>query len=115
VAVTARLNYVELPAADLSASKVFYEQAFGWQMMAYGPTYAATSGRDTNLGLQADLGEAPAGPLPVITVDDLEAALTQTLAAGGILTVPIFAFPGGRRFQVRDPGGNEIAVSQYGT
>jgi predicted enzyme related to lactoylglutathione lyase len=113
MAVTARLNYVELPAADLSASRAFYEQAFGWPMTGYGPSYAATSGQGTDLGLQADLGEAPAAPLPVFAVDDLEAALTQTLAAGGILTVPIFAFPGGRRFQMRDPGGNEIAVSQY--
>lgn len=111
--MTARLNYIELAAADLSASKAFYEQAFGWQMTGYGPAYAATSGQDTNLGLQADPGEAPAAPLPVIAVDDLETALAQTLSAGGILTVPIFAFPGGRRFQVRDPGGNEIAVSQY--
>jgi predicted enzyme related to lactoylglutathione lyase len=111
--VTAQLNYVEFAATDLEASKAFYESAFGWSMTGYGPTYAATSGLATNLGLQADPGEAPAAPLPVIAVDDLETALAQTLAAGGFLTVPIFAFPGGRRFQVRDPGGNEIAVSQY--
>ena len=70
------------------------------------------SGQGTNLGLQADPAEAPAAPLAVIMVDDLETALAEVLAAGGTLTVPIFAFPGGRRFQVRDPGGNEIAVCQ---
>ena len=111
--MTARLNYVELAATDLAASKTFYEAAFGWQMTGYGPTYAASSGQDTNIGLQADPAEVSAAPLPVIAVDDLDAALARVVAAGGTLTVPIFAFPGGRRFHVRDPGGNEIAVSQY--
>jgi predicted enzyme related to lactoylglutathione lyase len=110
--VTARLSYFELPATDLGASQAFYEKAFGWQMTAYGPSYACTTDQDTNVGLQADPAEAPAAPLAVIMVDHLETALAQVLAAGGTLTVPIFAFPGGRRFQVRDPGGNEIAVCQ---
>jgi predicted enzyme related to lactoylglutathione lyase len=110
--VTAHLSYFELPATDLGASQAFYEKAFGWQMTAYGPSYAATAGLGTNVGLQADPAEAPAAPLAVIMVDNLETALAEVLAAGGQLTVPIFAFPGGRRFQVRDPGGNEIAVCQ---
>jgi predicted enzyme related to lactoylglutathione lyase len=50
--------------------------------------------------------------LPVIEVDDLEAALEAVLAAGGTLAKPIFAFPGGRRFHVLDPGGNEIACTK---
>jgi predicted enzyme related to lactoylglutathione lyase len=33
-------------------------------------------------------------------------------AAGGTITVPIFAFPGGRRFHFIDPSGNELAVMQ---
>jgi predicted enzyme related to lactoylglutathione lyase len=110
--VTAHLGYFELPATDLAASQAFYERAFGWQMTAYGPSYAATAGPGTNVGLQADPAEAPAAPLAVIMVDNLETSLAQVLAAGGTLTVPIFAFPGGRRFQLRDPGGNEIAVCQ---
>lgn len=110
--MAARLTYVELPASDLGASQAFYENAFGWQMTAYGPTYACTMGQGTNVGLQADPAEAPAAPLAVIMVDDLETSLADVLAAGGTLTVPIFGFPGGRRFQVCDPGGNEIAVCQ---
>lgn len=110
--MAASLSYFELPATDLSASQAFYEKAFGWQMTAYGPSYAATAGQGTNVGLQADPAEAPAAPLAVIMVDNLEAALAQVMSAGGELTVPTFTFPGGRRFQVRDPGGNEIAVCQ---
>jgi predicted enzyme related to lactoylglutathione lyase len=106
----ARLNYVELPVRDIASAKAFYEAAFGWSMTAFGPTYAATLTGDTDIGLQADSSEATKAPLPVIEVDDLEAALTAVTAAGGTLTRPIFAFPGGRRFQFLDPSGNEIAA-----
>jgi len=32
--------------------------------------------------------------------------------SGGRITVPTFAFPGGRRFHFSDPSGNELAVMQ---
>lgn len=105
----ARLNYVELPVANIGVAKAFYESAFGWSLTDFGPTYAATMTGDTDIGLQGNGAEATAAPLPVIDVDDLEAALAAVIAAGATLTRPIFAFPGGRRFQFRDPAGNELA------
>lgn len=108
----ARLNYVELPAAGIGATKQFYEAAFGWSLTDFGPSYAATTTGDTDIGLQGDPAEAPAAPLPVIEVDDLEAAQAAVTAAGGTIDVPIFAFPGGRRFHFRDPSGNALAVMQ---
>jgi len=110
----ARLNYVELPVQDIEAAKAFYENAFGWSMTAFGPTYAATLTGDTDVGLQGDPGEASKAPLPVIEVDDLEAALEAVTAAGGSIVRPIFAFPGGRRFQFLDPSGNEVAAVKSG-
>jgi predicted enzyme related to lactoylglutathione lyase len=106
----ARLNYVELPVGDIAAAKSFYETVFGWSMTAFGPTYAATLTGDTDVGLQADAAEATKAPLPVIEVDDLETALAAVEKAGGTVVRPIFAFPGGRRFQFLDPAGNEIAA-----
>jgi hypothetical protein len=50
--------------------------------------------------------------LPVIQVDDLDAAAAAVEAAGGDISRPIFSFPGGRRFHFRDPSGNELAVWQ---
>ena len=105
----ARLNYVELPVRDVATAKAFCERAFGWAMTEFGPTYAATLTGDTDVGLQGDPAEATSAPLPVIDVADLEAALDAVIAAGGTIVRPIFAFPGGRRFQFLDPGGNEIA------
>ena len=65
---------------------------------------------DIDIGLQGDDAEAPRAPLAVIAVDDLEAALAAVKNAGGTITRPIFGFPGGRRFQFRDPNGNELAA-----
>ncbi len=48
----------------------------------------------------------------MINVDDLDVALDAVTKAGGTIVRPIFAFPGGRRFQFRDPSGNELAVMQ---
>ena len=106
----ARINYVELPAANIAAAKEFYSGVFGWVLTDFGPTYAATLTGDVDLGLQGDRAEATAHPLPVIDVDDLEAALAAVTKAGGRVVKPILAFPGGRRFQFLDPNGNEMAV-----
>ena len=105
-----RLNYVELTAADAGVSSAFYAAVFGWRFTPYGPTYAATTADGTNLGLQAD--EPPAPPLPVVQVDDLEESLRSVQAAGGVIVQPIFAFPGGRRFEFTDPAGNRLAAMQ---
>jgi predicted enzyme related to lactoylglutathione lyase len=108
----ARFNSVQLPVTDLAATKSFYEGAFGWAFTDYGSTYSCTLTGDVDLGLQGDATEAPAAPLPVIAVDDLEAAHAAVRAAGGTITQPIFEFPGGRGFHFKDPSGNELAVSQ---
>ena len=106
----ARLNYVELPVRDMAATKGFYEAVFGWSMTSFGPSYAATTSGDTDIGLQGDSAEASKAPLAVVEVEDLEAALATVERAGGEIVRPIFAFPGGRRFHFTDPSGNEVAA-----
>ena len=106
----ARPNYIELPAADIAAAKKFYTEVFDWQLTDFGPSYASTLTGDVDIGLQGDAAEVTRAPLPVIAVDDLEAALQAVIAAGGSIVRPIFAFPGGRRFQFLDPNGNELAA-----
>jgi uncharacterized protein len=106
----ARICFVELPASDLASTRIFYTDAFGLAFTDFGPSYACTLTGDVDLGLQADTSEATSAPLAVIAVDDLEASLEAVGNAGGVITKPIFAFPGGRRFHFRDPSGNELAV-----
>lgn len=107
----ARLNYLELPVADIDRASAFYRAAFGMDFTRFGPTYSATVTGDTDIGLSADPDERPAVPLPVIEVDDLEAAEARVREAGGTISMPIFAFPGGRRFHFRDRDGHELAVA----
>jgi len=109
----ARIDYVELPSATAhELTRAFYARAFGWQFTDFGPDYAATTGGDVDLGLQGDPSGAQAAPLPIIRVDDLEAAFEAVTKAGGIIAKAIFAFPGGRRFHFIDPSGSELAVWQ---
>jgi len=108
---TGKLDYLELPATGgtLDTVKSFYASAFGWSFTDYGPTYAAfNEGLDG--GFQADAAEAPAKPLPVVYSDKLEETAAAVEVAGGKINVPIFSFPGGRRFHFVDPAGNELAV-----
>ena len=107
----ANLNYLELTARDVAAAKAFYEQAFGWALTEYGPEYAGGAAGGSELGLRAD--DSGKAPLPGIAVDDLEAALDKLTGLGAEIVVPIFAFPGGRRFHFRDPAGNEVACFKY--
>ncbi len=107
---TGKIDYVELPGGELGKVKDFYGKAFGWTFIDYGPEYAAFEGAGLDGGFQADAGAAPAKPLVVLFAEDLDAMLETVKAAGGEIVVPIFSFPGGRRFHFRDPAGNELAV-----
>jgi predicted enzyme related to lactoylglutathione lyase len=106
----ARLCFVELPTQNVATTKAFYEEAFGWSLTDFGPSYACTMTGDVDIGLQGDSAEASGSPLAVIAVDDLDDALAAIAKAGGTITKPIFAFPGGRRFHFLDPSGNELAA-----
>ncbi len=106
-----RIDYVELPSATAhELTRAFYAKAFGWAFTDYGPDYAATTTGDVDVGLNGQPQEALSAPLPVVRVDDLEAAFDAVTKAGGVIAKPIFAFPGGRRFHFIDPAGSEIAV-----
>ena len=106
-----KLDYLELPAADLTAHKAFYAEAFGWRFQDYGPAYAAFS-EGLDGGFTPDAMTAK--PLPILYAHDLEAMQARVEAAGGRIVKPIYAFPGGRRFHFTDPAGPELAVWSEG-
>ena len=106
----ARINYVEMPVQQVAGARDFYGKAFGWTFTDYGPDYAAMEGAEVALGLNGSDDHPIPALLALIEVEDLEAALENVVAAGGTVTVPIFAFPGGRRFHFSDPDGNGLGV-----
>jgi len=112
---SARIDYIELPSATAhELTRGFYAKAFGWTFTDYGPDYSSTTTSDVDVGLNGQPDDALSAPLPVIRVDDLEAAFDAVVAANGVIARPIFALPGGRRFHFIDPGGNELAVWSEG-
>ena len=105
------INYIEFPATDLDATRRFYSDVFGWQFVDYGPTYAALEGAGIDGGFTTEVQPATdCGVLVVLYHSELEACEARVRAAGAEITRESFSFPGGRRFQFRDPNGNELAV-----
>jgi predicted enzyme related to lactoylglutathione lyase len=108
-----KLNYVEYPSQNIPATKAFFAEVFGWSFVDYGPEYTAFSDQGLDGGFyRADMcslsGNGAA--LLVFYSNDLEATQGKVIKAGGRILKPIFSFPGGRRFQFAEPGGNELAV-----
>lgn len=110
MADTYQIDYLEFPSTDGLKTRRFFEEAFGWSFLDYGPTYQAIEAAGIEAGIQGDADERTAAPLAVIRTGDLEAALRAVELAGGVVTRAPFDFPGGRRFHFREPGGNEMAV-----
>ncbi len=108
-----KINYVELPATDLTAVKEFFSQVFGWRFVDYGPEYAAFSNAGIDGGFyQSTLSASTqtGSALIVFYSNALEETQHKIENHGGTILKPIFAFPGGRRFHFSDPAGNEFAV-----
>ena len=105
-------HYIELPSTDNAAMKAFYGGVFGWTFEDFGPSYVAIHGAGVEGGFDAASDKKPTrdGALVIMFSNDLEASEAAVKLAGGTITVPIFSFPGGRRFHFTDPSGNELAV-----
>jgi len=107
------INYVELPASDFDAVQLFYQSLFAWSFTPYGEDYLAfNDGRMDGGFYKSDkvANAADGAALIIFYAADLENTQARVEAAGGKVCVPIFSFPGGRRFHFNDPHGNELAV-----
>lgn len=108
-----KINYLELPAADLDAVEKFYHDAFGWTFVSYGDDYRAFNDGTFDGGFykaEAASSTKSGAALIVIYAEDLECTEQTVVRCGGVIVRAIFSFPGGRRFQFTDPNGNELAV-----
>jgi predicted enzyme related to lactoylglutathione lyase len=118
---TTVINYIEMPATDLAATKAFYAATFGWDWIDYGPGYAshqgeglevALNGAGTVVSAHAPGGQNGVGPLVLFGTGDLSAVYAEVLAAGGSIVSEPYEYPGGRRFHFGDPSGNVLGVYQ---
>ena len=105
-----RVDYVEFAVTDLDAAEAFYGGVFGWAFQDWGPEYRSFADGRLNGGFRPEDEVQRGGPLVIMYAVDLEAVEAAVIEHGGEIVVPIFSFPGGRRFQFLDPFGNELGV-----
>src|ERR1039458_5155544 len=107
-----QMDYIEFPATDIEATKLFYHQVFGWDFQDWGPGYP--SFQDSRLAGGFNRESQPAGAdsptttrgvLVVLYASALDEAHRKVKEAGGKIVREIFEFPGGRRFHFADPNG----------
>jgi predicted enzyme related to lactoylglutathione lyase len=105
-----RIDYVEFPTTNMSETKRFYSETFGWELTDYGPDYTSFSDGRLAGGFVVTPEVTAGGPLVVLystNLEDIEARIKEN---EGRIVREIFEFPGGRRFHFADPSGNELAV-----
>jgi predicted enzyme related to lactoylglutathione lyase len=104
------IDYIEFPSTSSQKSRDFFAAAFGWTFANFSPSYDEIHGAGVLAAIESGDAVKTAGPLAVIRTSDLEKARSAVIAAGGEITLPLFEFPGGARFQFREPGGTEMGV-----
>ena len=108
-----KINYIELPARDIEAARLFFSAVFGWTFVDYGADYSAFSNAGIDGGFyKSDLRASTesGSALVVFYSNDLADTQAKIERAGGSIVKPVFSFPGGQRFHFADPNGNEYAV-----
>jgi predicted enzyme related to lactoylglutathione lyase len=114
-AVHHQINYIEFTTSSIERSKSFYGSVFGWTFKDWGPDYIDCAPGSAGIAIgfargAASLAQAKGAPVVVLYSTDLKATEAAIVAAGGSITVPVFEFPGGRRFHFDDGAGNSLAV-----
>lgn len=105
-----RIDYVEFLTTNISETKRFYSEIFGWEFTDYGPDYTSFSDGRLSGGFTAASEVAMGGPLVVLYSTNLQNIEARIREYGGRIVRETFEYPGGRRFHFTDPGGNELAV-----
>jgi predicted enzyme related to lactoylglutathione lyase len=105
-----RIDYIEFPATEITATKEFYTAVFGWKFTDYGPDYVSFEDGRLSGGFEKSAAVSRGGPLVIMFSTELEKTRTAVIEKGGTISKEIFTFPGGRRFHFLDPNGNELAV-----
>ncbi len=108
-----KINYVEIPAKDIQATKKFFSKAFNWSFTDYGPDYTAFENEGLNGGFftsEHNCSTQNGSALIVFYSSTLKQTQEKVIQAGGKIIEDIFSFPGGKRFHFADPNENEYAV-----
>lgn len=64
MAVTYQIDYLEFPSKDGLKTRRFFEEAFDWSFVSYGPTYHVIEAAGIDAGIDGDAGRRPARLCP---------------------------------------------------
>lgn len=57
---TYQIDYLEFPSTDALKTRRFFEEAFHWSFVSYGPTYHVIEAAGIDAGIDGDAGRLPA-------------------------------------------------------
>lgn len=108
------LDVITLRVPDVAAALGFYRDTLGAVPIEEDPpAWARVRLGNVDLGLhQGEPGMG--GPEPSFRVQDIAAVRAHLLRRGVPITLDLHDIPGGAMLAFADPGGNVLAVTQYG-
>jgi len=107
-------GWAELNARDVAAVIPFYQRAFGWDIrqsdMGDAGLYTEFQVDGESVAGATEMSSMAPAEMPnywlvYFAVDDVDAATTKAVAAGGTQMLAPMDFPGGRFSMVTDPQG----------
>ena len=107
----------ELLTWDAAKAQTFYNTLFGWEFQADENGYIMISNKGRNNGaiMQMDesFGQMPSVWQPYFSVADIDAAIQQASAIGGVIIIPKTEAPGAGHFAfLSDPAGARFYIIQ---
>ena len=111
------VTHFEIVGVDARALQAFYQQAFGWDVIPTGPSYAMVHPK-ADTGINGGVGVAPEGSgssrvTVYIAVVDLGEALSQIEALGGQTVMAPVDVPNGPSIALfSDPEGHVIGLTK---
>lgn len=112
--MTIRRIVPNLAADDPTGLAAFYAQALGLAVVMDHGFITTLAAGGAQMSLARDGGSGQPVPALSIEVDDLDAALSATRAAGGVIEYGPVAEPWGvRRFFFRDPAGHLVNILSH--
>jgi predicted enzyme related to lactoylglutathione lyase len=114
--MTGKVVHFEIPIDDTARGVQFYEQAFGWSLIRFGPVeyWTTTAGEGEGIGgALTKRSDDVSALMFYIQVDDIDAALEQIEACGGQRLTARMPIPGvGWSAYFRDTEGNRVGLFQ---
>jgi predicted enzyme related to lactoylglutathione lyase len=116
----ARVTHFELPSTDMTASRKFYENVFGWKFTKWGEGpmeyWLISTGDPDTPGIDGGLGGAAnemKATVNTVEVENLDASIKMVEANGGQVIMPKEEIPGmGWLAYISEPGGGVVGLFQ---